>query len=291
MKIKIATKIVFFAVFVLSFTNTKAQNSGYLGQKNILEINSTLTTGLITKLVSYTDIGDYSYENITPLNDQRDIVDIGYGVSYFRVLSRKFAAGIYFGTDRFSCNVKKLTFPSNDYYYLDNELDGELELLDFKTLTVMPKIEFSKNSTILPVGFSHQVGFGFRTISLIEKEYESDLTEEGYNSITGNYEKYSLSPQSVAFFNSKLFDYSKNKFKAKTIMYALNMRTPISNRLLINYGFQYTLNLMPKNWFSSYSTYTSTGQYWISQSEIQDLIRRKKQFSCILFNIGLSFSF
>ncbi len=286
-------KITFSAIFLCIYTNLDAQNSGYLGQRNIVEVNTTITTPVIANLFSLTSSDNFLTEkNVRPLNDQKDRFDFGYGVSYMRILSRKFSAGIYIGADQFSVGSKYIDRYENSEIYYNNfyEYYGELELFDFKTFTIMPKIEYARNSTILPIGFSHQIGFGIKTISLIEKEYKSDLKE--YVTDFNGYNEYLqfISPAAKTEFNTNMFDYSDNKFKAKMIMYALNMRTPISDRLLINYGFQYTFNFIKK-----VETYSSNNvlaeKYWFTKEEMSNLIRSDKQLSFILFNFGLSFSF
>jgi hypothetical protein len=143
------------------------------------------------------------------------------------------------------------------------------ELIDFRTVMIMPKIEISAEGSNSPSGLTHQIGLGFAQTKVIEKDYLYTISYMDMDSASAD-------------ISNRLLDY-KNKFKGITLMYALNMRTPINKRMFFNYGIRYTAN------FSRKSLPTSSGKYWLSESEVGQYVGRTRLFSVIGLQLGFSF--
>lgn len=75
-------------------------------------------------------------------------------------------------------------------------------------------------------------------------------------------------------------------------MYALNFRSPLTKSLMLNYGIRYTWNFMGKPPYDINGDYVeSYSDLQLSENELKEIVRYRKQFSLIQASIGLSFAF
>lgn len=271
--------------FILLFSGLAwSQNPGYLGKTNVLELETVFNMPLISNSFSYFDDSWYKKQgkNLAP---GKDLFDVGYRLGYMHTFKRNFGCGLEFGSDFFSINAMRQE--SLDMYIDQNtvsQLNGKLERLDVNSMMIMPKIEFTNEEGLLPIGLTHQLGFGFRIMHVMDKEYLSDLYE------------YQWSGGSVQIpqeeLNSKLFDRDQNTFKGTTLYYGLKMRTPITENLLINYGMRYTINFMNGSIYEYiYSNDQYNEKYYLNENEINGMIKERRRWSFIYFGLGLSYVF
>jgi len=78
--------------------------------------------------------------------------------------------------------------------------------------------------------------------------------------------------------------------KKFVLLYALNMRTPITKSLMINYGIKYTINIgkKPNDYYYAYSGGDPTLNY---TKYVENSIARHRGFSFMNAFVGLTFVF
>jgi hypothetical protein len=271
-------KLILIFLLLTSISVAKAQNPGYFGKKNIIELDFVGTFPLLSnfKVINwYKADGDH-------IVNRKDYFDCGVRLGLVHTFRRNFAAGVEIGQDYFSVNFENYF---TRYQYLDGfqnleSINAEHENVDVRALVIMPKVEFSSKGGLLPMGLSHQVGVGIRMNQAVEKPY---VYEPDYYSGSGD----------PASFGKDFYNYDDKPILGMTAMYAINMRTPLTKSLLLNYGLRYTLNFMKKTIYNNgytESADTSNDIYWVNRAEMQSAIRSRKQTSFILFNIGLSYA-
>lgn len=170
------TNIVKVLLLMVFINNVNAQNPGYFGKKNVVDfsfnLQNPLFSNLRTVLNSDNKLLGLNGSNIKPVSDR---LDWGFRFNYSRPLKRSFAIGLEFGYDYFSVQRQaKQEQYSSVYYYFQK--------IDINSMCIMPKLEFSSSGGLLPMGISHQVGFGVRIIKPVDKEYNVAITQ-GYQTI------------------------------------------------------------------------------------------------------------
>lgn len=268
-------KVLLLMVFI---NNVNAQNPGYFGKKNVVDFSVNLQNPLFSNLRSRTDDNTrflgLDGSNLRSVNDR---FDWGFRFNYSRPLKRSFAIGVEFGYDYFSVQRHYKQDQNNYYYYY-------FQKIDVNSMSIMPKLEFSSAGGLLPMGISHQVGIGVRLIKPVDKEYNVGITDN-YQSQTYASTVIPIEPTLA----SKLA-YTGSSIKGYTIMYALNFRSPLTKRLMLNYGIRYTWNFMGKPPYNDYML-NSYSDLQLTENELKEIVRYRKQFSLIQASIGLSFAF
>jgi hypothetical protein len=223
---------------------------------------------------------EYSYpaykKSGSSLVRSKDQFNFGYRVSLGYAFKRNIAFSIEVGQDKSSI------YPYKDNYYYDDmgyyySMEFTHEMIDLNTFVIVPKFEFGNANSLLPLGLTHQAGFGVSFTSIQEKDYVYRMTDS-YSTSSGytNYSKNTVDPVDIDKFGAL------RKF---IIMYAINMRSPITKNLLVSYGLKYTLNVG-----KSYSYPTNANQY-MDIDYIIDEMNRQRKLSFITLNVGLTYAF
>lgn len=272
MKAKIAT-----ALFILFFVTTlNGQTSGLYGKRNYIEVNGLSNLRLFGLMF---DDGSYYKSSGNSVTAGKDIVDLGFRFTLGRVVSNNFAFGLEAGMDFQSIGMSD-EYHSVDYtdqwgntYY--QSIYFHHEMLDTRTVSIMPKISFTKKGGLLPIGLNHEIGFGINSTKVIDKDYN-------YRIISGS--EY-LSAQDSTRLEDQYVDFDQ-KYGGFTIMYAFKIKTPVSKRIMINYGLRYTLNLRNYGQF-----FASSNQHFESSADISQNIGRMRISNLMTFNLGVSYAF
>lgn len=267
-------KNIIAALVCITFTfASQAQNPGYFNHKNVAEFSFNAQTPLFSNL-AYIFGGDY-FNKVqgTRFAKTRDNFDYGIRLAYMHTFKRNFGAGLEFGYDYFSVQQEPKTYYSGwDYGYL------AFERTNVSSMMIMPKLEFSNKGSVLPMGISHQIGLGIRMVSPVDKQYYIA------NALNQNQVYYTPIEENP-------YKYKGKAVRGATLMYAVNMRTPLTKRLLLNYGLRYTLNFMSKaDYYEKQEAYDNPGPELL-EPIFRDLVRKRKQLSFIQASIGLSFAF
>lgn len=267
-------KHIFALLFgIFAAVTAKAQNPGYFNHKNVLEFSFNGQVPLFANIREITG-DDYfnKLENSTFVR-QRDFFDYGFRFAYMRTLKRDLGIGLEFGYDYFT--VQRETQYNSGWFYGNTYF----QKTDVSSMMIMPKIEFSNKGSVLPMGISHQIGLGVRLVKPTdEQSYYIHMTDGSL--------PYGKKP-----LIKNPYDYKGGAVRGMTLMYAVNMRTPLSKRLFLNYGLRYTLNFMSKPSYLDIEEYQNNETPELMEAEFRSMVRQRKQLSFIQASLGISFAF
>lgn len=224
-----------------------------------------------------------SGDGVTP---GRSNLDYGYSATFSHYFTGSFGFGAEVGMvygkivapDYYDFTTKYIT-PSNYYNYNYSAGVIHVEQLKLRTLTIMPKLEFTFLGDQLPIGINHQFGAGISISKLIENDYNYSLIQY-YSDDNKPFDKSMLTPYN-----------SVGRFYNLTALYAFNVRTPITKSLMINYGLKYTLNFALTGIKDELSIVDYNEIANPVSKLIKEEIRQKKSTSLLSFNIGLTYVF
>lgn len=253
-------------IFILLANCAVAQNTGLYGKRTFVEFNTNSHYRLFNTILKQ----EYMYQNETgsTLTQKKDRFDFGFNIAVGRAGKKGVAVSLELGMGFSSVAgpeyLEYTTIDSWGWGYTEN-IRMNHEALKTRTITIMPKIEFNSSSN-LPVGLNHQIGVGFTQTSIVDKDYIRYQRNTSSNLTEAEFEKLA----------KENFDYTE-KYKGVTLLYAFNIRTPVSKSLMINYGLRYTLNVG-----GGLREYPKTIRRDIAGSRI---------FNFINFNLGLTYAF
>lgn|SRR5574343_321431 len=268
--------------FLVAFTGysqkTKVKNNGYYGKRTFFDLSTVISVPLFSNV--FTDNTAYK-KSSSSLSQGKDYFNYGFRISIGHASKRNFAVLFEYGQDY--SNIYPDNYIQNDYSGAFNYVYANIkhQMMDVKTNIFMPKLEFATKNSLLPMGLSHQIGLGYSKSKIALHEYTYLLTGEDENGVpfSGGYKTYDAKDQNNQLFNSKRIQ-PVNKF---IILYALNLRSPISKSLMINYGIRYTLQ------FGRFNSYANSGdETYLDETELVRLISRQRSFSFMSFHIGLT---
>lgn len=263
-------KIFFIITFTWLTINAKAQNPGYFNRKNVVEFTAIGQYPFFSNVQAmYGETREFNKVKNDQFKPYRDRFDWGFRIAFNHTFKRNFGAGIEFGYDYFSVQRESRMIINNFLYS-----EYFFEKVDAASMMIMPKLEFSNRGSVLPMGITHQIGIGIRLVKPVNKTYQYALYEYG-----------------SAFEIPDEFAYKGGTVKGVTFMYAVNVRTPLTKSLFLNYGIRYTANFMGNPRYVIPTTYDGGATLEMTQDEFQSLVRRRKQLSLIQASIGLSFAF
>ena len=250
------------ALLVLFTGHSFAQTAGFYGRTFFLELHAASQYPLINNIINN---GNYSGSS-TITGGVSDNFNTSVNAVFGKAISSKVSlsaeVGLFFGS----------FIPQGTFYYEFSELKHDYftahELFNFRTLTIMPKIEISGEGGNAPGGLSHQIGIGFTSSSVVEKDYAYTLGS--------TYTEDSLD------FSKDVVNYDY-RHKGISLMYALVMRVPINRRLLFNYGFRYNMN------FKLGGASGKNPNTWQSDAEAEYAIGRTRGASVLSFQAGFTF--
>ena len=275
-------KLYFILLFISSTIVSFAQGTpGYLGKKIIVDLSVKVATPTFRKQY----IAVVEDQN---LNVKQDVLDLGFKGSAMYAVNRNILVGGTIGFDRFRTNANRAySTNSNDLTFTDDALldNSNIQALPFTIISVIPKIEFARKGSLLPMGLSHQVGIGYFNARVDKR------------SVFGMVQSYDptgiLSPVTATNNIANLLDPSIKSFNGVTFLYAMNMRLPVSDRLMINFGIQYTYNyfLDAKTNLTQSTTSSTIRPYHINRSDFDNALIEKYGSNFISFYTGISIAF
>lgn len=264
--------------FTLASLNSSGQVYGYFGKKNTLSVNSILYTPLIYNLFN---IEQLTYKKSgSGVTSGRSNLDYGYAIAFSHGFSGRFALGadisvVYGRINTTQVYYKTISSFNNPYYAYG---EAKVEQLKLRSTTIMPKIEFNTFGEQLPIGINHQIGAGVTISTIKDQAYSYEVIS--FSSSDGQ------APASSFFAPAK----DVGKFYNFTMMYAFNIRKPITKQLMINYGLKYNLNVSFKTLLDG-GFVSGSGANNQIVLDINEEIRQKKSTSLMSFNIGLTYVF
>lgn len=267
--------LLFITSLFIGLYGISQKNNGYYGNKGFIQVESVMSYPLFSNLEVLNDsYMQYSASN-NVLVAKKDNFNVGFRITAGYAVKRNVAMSFEFGQDYSSI------YPTTEYVYPNpTQIDYYVlhEMIDVKTNVFIPKIEFGTSKSLLPMGLSHQIGFGVSFSKAQEKDYL--YRYEGYSS----YIRYSTPSKDIDPVNFSTL----KPVRRVILLYALSMRSPITKSLMIHYGLRYTLNFGKK-------TYPNTSFYNQSNIDytamIDYLIARQRLYSFMSVNIGLTYAF
>lgn len=256
-----------FLILLLSFSSL-GQNTGFYGKKTLFEVQGHGSWPMVANWLENSPYYKVSGSNLVIGKDR---FDYGFRVGLMRAFSNMFGLGLEYSMDFQNCaassEVELLVQTSSGFEYT-NYIEVAHENIRLKTFTIMPKLEFSGRSNLLPIGLSHQVGVGYMRTSIVDRDYLFRLSPNNSNDSI-------ITPLADGLVNLE------NVYSGFTVMYQINMRTPITERLVVSYGIRYNANFVRS---------VPLNDSLLGGSVTRN-IKSKRNNSLINFNIGLGFVF
>ncbi len=275
-------KILTLSIVLLSFFSF-SQNTGLYGKRNYIEFNMLGNVPLFNYWINRGKYERYYKKmssNSNSLTNGKNILNYGFRVSLGHAGKKRTGLGVEIGYD-----FIKMAGPSAGRYNYINQwdnssyafIDVKHEAVSVRTLSIIPKIEFTSKGGNLPVGINHQIGLGITTSNIVEKDYvmKVDPYEADY---------YFQSSADSSQFVNNFIDYDV-KYGGFTFLYNFNIKTPISKKIMVNYGIRYTLHL--RKWYDDYNYFDAP---W-SSNEISSQIGSNRITNFLTFNLGIGYSF
>lgn len=274
-------KALFVLLFLLCFTHGYSQTYGYFGKKNVLTINGMGCMPMVYWFTRASSNYKPSGSSTNSLTQRNDLIDGGFLVSLSHAFSGSFGLGIEYGL-----NFQNITGPTSGVVNTaDNSAYFSMkhEQINVRTMTILPKIEYTFMGEQFPIGINNQFGIGFSTTKPIEKDY----------AVKPQFDSYADPTVVSSFDPKKVVDYDMEPVRGITILYAFNVRTPISRSILLNYGIRYTLNLDfgRIDGYGGYNYYGYANKYYVDDYLIRREIGNKRLSSIIMLNFGINYVF
>src|SRR5574343_172994 len=240
--------ILLIASLFISFLTFSQKNNGYYGKRFFIDVEGLGNYPMFSNLFSNADNGYAA--NSTVLSPQKDNFNVGFRINAGFAAKRNLVLSIEFVQDYSSVYGPDYEMYFDDYTYSY----VKHELIDIRTTVFIPKFEFTTSKALLPMGLSHQLGFGFATSSAVEKDYLYQYTNYQFTSPIVNYSTYT------------------------------NDIDPI------NYGIKYTINIgkKPNDYYYAYSGGDPTLNY---TKYVENSMARHRGFSFMNAFVGLTFVF
>lgn len=272
-------------LFVLLFFGTfgyAQNNKGFYGTKYYASFNSLINRPFLYNRSTYGE----------------DKLNYGFRLNIQALLKRNVSIGFEGGID-----FASLQFNNEDYYseffitkeYEDewgemshiNYYKAEVEKLSIQTYSLIPQICIASENSLVPLGLTHQIGFGFVRTKVAGNRNEAKFTKatSGTDDVLSD-----------EFLKSRLYNYFEQEHKGFVIMYAFTKRVPLSKHILLDFGLRYMLNISPNKakyseQYSYYGSYDSSRDYFISDYSVSKEIFKQRLRNVVNFNCGITYAF
>jgi hypothetical protein len=201
-----------------------SQNTGYLGKKNVIDINFVGNYVLLPNMFQKNSPYLPRYKNEGgQLVEKKDRLDYGAELNFSRALSRRFGLGFCAGFDNFSVGLMHRVFN-----YQSEMVLGKHEQISVNGIYFLPTVSFAHKAGALPMGIVHQIGIGYRIDKPVVKDYLFDYEPN-------------TPPSEIDFVNTKLYNFDNGSVNGVPVFYSVLFRYPISDFLFINAGMRYMM--------------------------------------------------
>ncbi len=205
------------------------------------------------------------------LNSNGDFI-YGGRVSYIHYTSTRFGFGVEGGFESTQHAQNASSYES----YNDDYLARVYEPFQIQTYSLLAKIEWKKNNSKLPIGFSHQIGIGVTANNVLDKDY----SYEHYLRFGG---KIEYTPDKPV----RTFDSSHRLFAGIILAYTLNAKIKLGENLAVNIGGRYQFNYL----ISSFTGLEYTKNYDFSKSELRQIVGYSQYLAPFRLSIGIAYMF
>jgi len=268
---------LFTSLLLVSTILFSQDNKGYYGTKCYVSLESVLSVPVFYNLIKQESF-------------KSNLFNYGYRVSAAYVIKRNLALGLELGYDYSRIfNVTSDDVLISDVNGLPKIINPYYDSLGISTFTFIPKIEFTTLNGLLPLGLTHQIGLGIGNSSIRQGEYnmsyyyESQVIVQKTDSWGYTYEDIKTTYVDVNKKQEIPAAFLPDPIKTYTLLYALNVRTALTKKLLLSYGFRYTMNGSREKKFGILSEVVDT------YSLKNDVIDQRRT-NIISFNLGLTYA-
>ena len=261
-------KILLITLALISFQSIG--QTGLYGKRSLIEVQGIGSMPVVYNWFNgskafYKRQGDN-------LVDGSHLLEYGFRANVMRAFSNQIGLGAEIGIERQTLAAPEfIELNATDGFFSSNQMFGlRHEKIRLNTITFMPKIEISTRTNLLPIGLSHQIGFGYTRVTVDERNYRFFLDNPDNDSI--------ITPIVNGFI-----DY-EDVYTGFTIMYQINMRTPITDQFVLTYGIRYNANFVR-------NTRPIDGPNPLGEFNFIDEVRDRRNPAFIQLNIGVGFAF
>lgn len=280
--------VLVFLVFQIGHVSW-SQKGGLYGKNRFVEFSLVGNSPVINNLSN--KAGFYVKNGSNSLVEGSDRFNGGFygaiGIAPRRNFAISLSGGLWYSN---SVAPNQIFFPDSYSYSGYSSIYVYHENLSIRTMTIMPILHFGGSRELLPVGLSHELGFGYSSSSVVKKDY---VVRTNGSNIYANNQLYTDIPKlidSIVAVNGSYINYDQ-KYKGFVLMYGLKFRTPLNKRLMLNYGIRYTVNFVNNEGYNTYSTPNNYNYNNALFAQIVSQIRRTQLRNLLSLNIGLSFAF
>ncbi len=285
------TKYIFTLILTItSFYSFSQKSNGYFGAKYFTTIETILNKPVAYNVIEYG--GGL---------DNFKVINYGYRLTLGYIVKRNFAVCFETGvnndkvsniwmTDSYTSNSQSSQIPV--YKHFQN--------METQTLSIMPKIEITNSKGLIPLGFSSQFGIGYSKTRFKENAYNYKLEHQDNNNYYYN-SVFVKDGEGVYQFKN---DSTTPNLTTITLLYAFSLRTALTKKLLLNYGFRFTLNYsIPQNGVfgdlegtfgdvgSITDSFPGSDATYFNSSTLERKIMDQKRNNFLQFNLGLTYAF
>lgn len=261
--------ILILVNYLFTYAQKSPNNKGYFGTRFYSSLESTVNSPLLYNLSSFN--GELKVKYF-------DKINLGFRLSGGFIFSKKAAFVLEFGRDYGSIlNVKEGQYSN----YYNSSSNGYSFFQDIKVVStsIIPKFEFRSKNGILPIGITHTLGFGITNVKINTNRMNDYVYVSNDNSYY--YNDFELFEKTIN--KSKFSFVDDHKLKMLTLLYSLNLKSSITKRIFINYGFRYTINIAP-----SFFEFPDFGNNY---GRIDENLKIFKNTNLLSFSLGFTYLF
>lgn len=257
-------------VYFCAFSVVAQKKDSYFGNSNFVEVTSVSYFPLVQNYLNRS-AKHYKKSGSSLRSTSPDWFNTGFRGAIGHAFKRNFAMSMECGMDFWSTPLEEMyggteVGQSGTYFQISRH-----ENLKMTTVHFMPKLHFASSSALLPLGLNHEFGIGYTRTKVSEREYLSVLLSTSYV------------PESSAEY----IDFER-VYPTVQFLYALRMRKPLTQNLLLNYGLRYTLDVG----LSSESSNSKTEKlYSATNGRIEDQVRNNLRNNILSFDLGITYAF
>lgn len=258
--------LFYFLLLTASTAIAQEKNPGFLGKKNIIEASGIGHFRLINNIANSSN--HYMRDGNKLVNKKRWF-EYGGQIGLNRAINKKVMLGIQASV------YKQYAAPQGIYFYdpfYGTSTNVTHEMIDIRSITIAPRIEFAPDKGVFPIGFSHCLSIGYTKNKIAEKDY------------LVRYNEYNGSGNAYAYSTVK---YTEDAYQEISLGYSLKTRIPLSKRLIFLYAFNYNLNIP----IGSQVTPLEIIFDGLDDGGINSSVYRSRLFTIFTMNAGLSLAF
>ena len=314
MRIFIFLLFLFSGVFTYSQDSLNVSTPSTFKPFQLISINGLGSVPLIYNLFySNSRENEEFVEKSGKLKKRKNYFDYGINANFTHYFSARFGFGVEYVFESNTIHPFKYNpFETEDYSVCGRKFGTEddytssgaslrHEAFQLLTHTLMPVIEWSTKSRVLPLSLHNQFGIGYSLSRINKKDYLYELeSASNYRSSTTEFpgsHPYNSASGTIyksidSTFNYDAFYNYKNNYSAIKLMYATHFRFSLTEKLLMNIGVRINFNYYFGGFTGNLDTDDPEEQaFYINREEMLNYISKKRIFSIGYLNLGLAYKF